>query len=125
MFQGFVRPAASTMFAMTMICGSMPLCRAQSHDDHHPGTLQAQALTAQDNLLVQKVREATMRFKDVTSIAGPGKDYGLAFGCVSGGDFGAMGLHYVNMDLVADGEVNENFPEIILFEPAKNGTIKI
>ncbi len=124
MFGRFVRPVASTMLAMTMISGSISICRAQSHDDHHPGTMQ-QTMTAQDNLLVQKVREATIRFKDVTSITGPGNGYGLAFGCVSGGDFGAMGLHYVNMALVEDGEVNENFPEIILFEPAKNGTIKI
>jgi hypothetical protein len=85
MFGQFVRPVASTMLAMTMISGSMSISRAQSHDDHRPGTMQPQTMTAQDNLLVQKVREATMRFKDVTSIAGPGKGYGLAFGCVSGG----------------------------------------
>lgn len=125
MFGRYVRSIASTMLAITMISGSMAICGAQSHDDHHPGTPQPQTMTAQDNLLVQKVREATMRFKDVTSIAGPGNGYGLAFGCVSGGDFGAMGLHYVNMGLVEDGEVDENYPEIILFEPAKNGTIKI
>ena len=56
--------------------------------------------TAQDNALVRAVREATERFKHVTSVAGPGEGYELAFGCVSGGDFGAMGLHYVNMSLV-------------------------
>ena len=83
-----------------------------------------QTMTAQDNLLVQKVREATIRFKDVTSIAGPGNGYGLAFGCVSGGDFGAMGLHYVNMGLV-DGDIKASEPEIILFEPTGDGGIRI
>ena len=124
MFGRFVRPVASTMLAMTMISGSISICRAQSHDDHHPGTMQ-QTMTAQDNLLVQKVREATIRFKDVTSIAGPGNGYGLAFGCVSGGDFGAMGLHYVNMSLVGDGELDATQPEIVIYEPLPNGRLRL
>ena len=58
---------------------------AQSHD--HPGIVAAQPHkpTAQENDLVKAVRDATERFKNVTSIAGPGEGYGLAFGCVSGG----------------------------------------
>jgi len=82
-------------------------------------------LTAEQNALVQAVRDATDRFRDVRSVAGPGDGYELQFGCVSGGDFGAMGLHYVNGSLVGDGEIDVNKPEIILFEPTPDGGIKI
>ena len=49
---------------------------------------------------VKIVRDATERFKDVAVAEAEG--YALMFGCVSGPDSGAMGLHYVNLPLVAD-----------------------
>ena len=49
------------------------------------------------NALVKIVRDSTERFKDVSVAEAEG--YALQFGCVSGDDFGAMGLHYVNGDL--------------------------
>jgi hypothetical protein len=69
--------------------------------------------------LVQTVREATRRFRDVNQAEAEG--YHLLFGCVSGPDSGAMGLHYVNMDLVADGVLDPRRPEIVIYEPLPNG----
>jgi hypothetical protein len=69
--------------------------------------------------LVRVVREATERFKNVA--AAERENYHLMFGCVSGPDYGAMGLHYVNLDLVGDGEVNPAKPEIVIYEPVPNG----
>jgi hypothetical protein len=107
-----------------VLSSSAVLVRAQSHD--HVGNTMSQSHqpTAQEGALVQAVRQATERFKNVTSVSGPGEGYELAFGCVSGGDFGAMGLHYVNMSLV-DGEMDVTQPEIVLFEPTPNGGIRI
>ena len=107
-----------------VLSSSAVLVRAQSHD--HVGNTMSQSHqpTAQEGALVQAVRQATERFKNVTSVSGPGEGYELAFGCVSGGDFGAMGLHYVNMSLV-DGEMEVTHPEIVLFEPTPNGGIRI
>ena len=51
--------------------------------------------------LVRQVRDATARFRD--SAAAEAEGYQLMFGCVTGPDSGAMGLHYVNMSLVGDG----------------------
>ena len=45
--------------------------------------------------LVKVVREATWRYRDVNQAEADG--YQLLFGCVSGPDDGAMGLHYVNI----------------------------
>ena len=47
--------------------------------------------------LISAVRQATERFKDVKVAEAEG--YSLMFGCVSGPDYGAMGLHYVNLPL--------------------------
>jgi len=73
--------------------------------------------------LVKLVREVTEQYKSVAAAEAAG--YGLAFGCVSGPDTGAMGLHYVNMPLVMDGEIDPSRPEIILYEPAGNGQVRL
>jgi hypothetical protein len=120
-----VKSLAHGSLALVLIAASATAARAQSHDDHVIGTAQQGKPSAQQNALVKAVREATERFKRVTSVSGPGEGYELAFGCVSGGDFGAMGLHYVNMALVGDGEIDVTKPEIVLFEPTPNGGIRI
>jgi hypothetical protein len=93
---------------------------ARSHDDEAAARRHA---PASNNALVKTVREATERFRDVTVAEAEG--YHLAFGCVSGPDSGAMGLHYVNMALVGDGELDATRPEIVIYEPAPNGRLKL
>jgi hypothetical protein len=69
--------------------------------------------------LLRVVRESTERFRDVAVAEAEG--YKLMFGCVSGPDYGAMGLHYVNLPLVVDGELDPSRPEIVIYEPTPNG----
>ena len=122
----FTKPLACSLAAALVLASSARLVRAQAHDDHGGHTISPpQKATAQQNALVQAVRDATQRFRNVTSVSGPGEGYELSFGCVSGGDFGAMGMHYVNMTLVGDKEIDVAQPEIILFEPTPNGGIRI
>ena len=96
---------------------------AQTHDDHMMTSGSQQKPNPQQSALVKAVRDATERFRDVSQADREG--YGLLFGCVSGGDYGAMGLHYVNFPLVGDGEVDAAHPEIILYEPLPNGRVRI
>ena len=49
--------------------------------------------------------------------------YTLMFGCVSGPDFGAMGLHFVNMNLVGDPSLDPRRPEIVIYEPTPGGYV--
>jgi hypothetical protein len=77
------------------------------------------AVEQKANALVDVVREATERFKDVAVAEAAG--YALQFGCVSGSDSGAMGMHYVNGPLVMDGELDPAKPEIVIYEPTANG----
>jgi hypothetical protein len=69
--------------------------------------------------LVTTVRQATESYKDVAAAESAG--YGLFHGCVSGPQEGAMGIHYVNGDLVGDGEIDALRPEALIYETKNNG----
>ena len=75
------------------------------------------------NALVEVVRQSTERFKDVAAAEAAG--YALQFGCVTGDNSGAMGMHYVNGKLVADGELDPTKPEIVIYEPTGNGGLRL
>lgn len=75
------------------------------------------------NELVATVRRATARFFDVELAKKEG--YLPQFGCVSGSDFGAMGMHFVNGPLVVDGELDPTKPEIVIYEPQPDGKLKL
>ena len=94
---------------------------ALAQDDHVHGVMSEQGSKA--NALVRVVREATERFKDVAVAEAEG--YGLQFGCVSGPDAGAMGMHFVNFPLVLDGELDAARPEIVIYEPQPNGRLRL
>ena len=87
---------------------------------HHGSTSDQQAPSSD---LVKVVRESTERFRDVRVAEAEG--YALLFGCVSGADYGAMGLHYVNLSLVGDGELDATRPEIVIYEPQQDGRLRL
>ena len=75
------------------------------------------------SLLVQAVRDATAKYRDVTKAEADG--YTPVLGCVSGADMGAMGLHYLNANLLGDGVVDVAHPELLVYEPLPNGRVKL
>jgi hypothetical protein len=118
------RPFEHALIAVLLLSSSAWGAGAQTHDDHG-GTMTSQQHkpNPRENELVEAIRASTERFHDVGQATKEG--YGLLFGCVSGGDFGAMGLHFVNLPLVGDGEVDVKHPEIILYEPTPGGGVRI
>ena len=87
----------------------------QHHDAAAPG--------GNGETLIKVVREATEKYQNVAAAEADG--YALMFGCVSGPDDGAMGLHYVNLSLVVDGVLDPRKPEIIIYEPQANGRLQM
>jgi hypothetical protein len=69
--------------------------------------------------LVEAVRNATRQYIDVN--AATAAKYMPFLGCVSGPDHGAMGVHYINGDLVGDGEIDSSKPEALIYEPTPYG----
>ena len=72
--------------------------------------------------LVQIVREATKQYLDVNNAVAAG--YAPFLGCVSGPDHGAMGIHYVNGDLI-NGSIDAAHPQALIYEPQSNGQLKL
>lgn len=102
--------------------------RALAQDDHsHTVTAQHHEMTAalstQATALIKIVRDSTARFQDVSEAEKEG--YLLQFGCVSGPDSGAMGLHFVNGALVSSGLIDARHPQIVIYEPTSDGTLKL
>ena len=91
------------------------------HD--HIASVEAGAQQEKSGALIKIVREATERFQDVEVAKAEG--YVLQFGCVSGSDSGAMGMHFVNGALVGDGELDPTRPEIVIYEPLPGGKLKL
>jgi hypothetical protein len=118
------RPFAQSI-AVLVLLGFGWNASAQEHDAHHgpAASSQHQKRHPREGALVKAVREATKQFATVDEAMKAG--YALQFGCVSGGEFGAMGLHFVNMPLVFDGELDVMQPEIVLYEPVPGGGVQI
>ncbi len=115
-------------FLMTgLVLISVLPSRASAQTNHpHASTdetqLSPEKKTARSALL-KIVRDSTERFKDVAQAEAEG--YSLMFGCVSGDSAGAMGLHYVNGDLLRAGMIDPTRPPIVIYEPTKDGQLKL
>jgi hypothetical protein len=73
--------------------------------------------------LVDKVRAATERFKDINAALSAGFVQGTP--CVSGPDFGAMGVHFVLPARINNGTLNAAEPEALIYEPTPEGAFRL
>jgi hypothetical protein len=96
---------------------------SQGHAQHSSPVAQTQAQKDQAGALIEAVRKATAGFQDFHAAEAAG--YHLGFGCVSGPDFGAMGMHFINMDLVKAGVLDASQPQIVIYEPQPDGKLKL
>lgn len=120
----FAMQYSMVAIALINVCTS----RALAQGEHaHTQTAQNQQATPdgqrQRGELVRIVRESTERFKDVAVAEAEG--YTLQFGCVTGPESGAMGLHYVNMTLVNSGVLDATRPQIVIYEPKPGGGLRL
>jgi hypothetical protein len=73
--------------------------------------------------LVGKVRTATIRFRDINVAHAEGFVQGTP--CVSGPDFGAMGVHFVLPARIAGGTLSATEPEALIYEPLQGGGFRL
>jgi hypothetical protein len=124
--RSLARPFGYSLVAALIVIGGLiahpllaqeraaPAPRSADHSSPRNGVASA---------LVALVRDASARFRDVTVAEAEG--YQLMFGCVSGSEYGAMGLHYVNLSLVGDGVLDPARPEIVIYEPLPHGGLRL
>jgi hypothetical protein len=111
-----------SMIALALVT----LCISQSQAQNSQSTMHHQMVSSQSSqagTLLNIVRQSTVRFKDVSVAEAEG--YSLQFGCVSGPDSGAMGLHFVNGAIVAGGVLDATRPQIVIYEPQPDGRLKL
>ena len=84
------------------------------------GSSSAQA--AGSSLLVDHVRAANDRFKDVAVAVAEGYS---PIACASGLQGGAMGIHYVSGEHLKDGVIDLAKPEAVMYEPMPDGTMSL
>jgi hypothetical protein len=77
---------------------------------------------ASSQSLIGVVRAAIEPFSQPS--AAEDADYHPFAGCVAGPQEGAMGIHYVNGNLVGDGVIDEQHPEALIYEP-RNGHLEL
>ncbi|HEY2463673.1 MAG TPA: hypothetical protein VGI32_06410 [Steroidobacteraceae bacterium] len=77
----------------------------------------------QNSPLVNKVHKATAQFRDINAALAAG--FAQATPCVSGPDFGAMGVHFVLGSRIAAGTLNATEPEALIYEPQPNGSFRL
>jgi hypothetical protein len=73
--------------------------------------------------LVAKVHNATAKFRDINAALAAG--FTQATPCVSGPDFGAMGVHFVLGSRIAAGTLDATEPEALIYEPLPNGAFRL
>jgi hypothetical protein len=84
----------------------------------------ATAVLAQSrgHTLVDKVRMANDRFKDVSVAVSEGY---APIPCASGVDGGAMGVHYVSEKLLKADAVDIAHPQAVMYEPGADGKMAL
>jgi hypothetical protein len=73
--------------------------------------------------LLREVRRATMAYKDVDAAELAG--YVPAGPCAEDPKRGGMGVHYENLALIEDGVLDPLRPEVLVYQPAKNGKLRL
>jgi hypothetical protein len=114
------------LISLILLLSISPVCALAQDGHSHTATPQEELTPEQKrqaSALIKIVRESTERFKNVSIAEAEG--YVLQFGCVSGPDSGAMGLHYVNGALVNRGELDPTRPQIVIYEPTPSGGLRL
>lgn len=120
--QSLVRKSVKNVLLLALLSGAAAtgLLLAQGTSaPNEPTNMHANHEHSAPARLVEIVRNATRPFVDVNNAAAAG--YQPLFGCVSGPDQGAMGVHYINFSLYGDGDIDASRPEAIIYEPWDGG----
>jgi len=100
-------------FPLLLLPLALPLLAVAAQPKSHEGS----------SPLIDKVRMATERFKDINVAIAEGFVQGTP--CVSGPDTGAMGVHFVLPARIAGGVLQADQPEALIYEPLPGGALRL
>lgn len=94
---------------------------AQAGQEFLPEGSQLKSSHADQNKILAEIRRATAKYHDIDAAFDDG--YIIGSPCVESGA-GGMGFHLINPALF-NGEVNPDQPEALVYEPMKNGRMRL
>lgn len=121
LFQKPIRGTLLLVLVSTLAAATLDLAAAPAANGANDGDSSSK--------LVQIVQRNTRQYENVNAASSAG--YSPALGCVSGPDHGAMGIHYVNGNLVngetllSDQQLDPTKPQALIYEPQANGELKL
>jgi hypothetical protein len=95
----------------------------QAYDSSGRDRQQASEVRRSYSPLVEKVRRATGRYKDINVAKYDGWVVGTP--CVSGPNTGAMGVHLIEQGRLGDDVIDGDLPEALIYEPMGNGNYRL
>ena len=105
---------------------SLGACKSPSEPEKYPevGAVRTANMSAADNQLIAQMRAATAKYHNIDVARNDGYvDDG--FGCIADPALGGMGWHLIRDDLHADPSIDPLMPELLIYEPGKNGKMKL
>ena len=119
-----LRLALPAVASLLVACDRTPdaTSPALAHGGHDAPALSAAASAAVERDLA-RLRRLTAPFHDFEAAAAAGWGTRIT-GCFSHPTLGGMGYHYGNVGLI-DGEVDVLEPELLLYEPQRNGRLRL
>jgi hypothetical protein len=115
--------AALATLALLPLCGSLVGAAATQSDTALKDSAQSNAQYKKSSPLVEKVRRATARYRDIN--VATNENWVPGTPCVSGPNSGAMGVHFIQPSRVGDGVLDADEPEALIYEPQSNGSFRL
>lgn len=111
----------NTLRSSILLAACSLIVPAAAHSDNSQHGTHNAGIVELASPLIDKVRQATQRFRDVNVAIAEGY---VAGPCVSGPNHGAMGVHLIKMDLLGK-EIDPETPEALIYEPAADGRMRL
>ena len=116
--------AACAAVALAAAAGAaMPPAATEAHTaaGAHPAPAGDRHGAVTDDL--RKARRATLAFRDVAAARAAG--YEADHECAEDPKYGGMGIHYSNPRLIADGRLDVERPEVLVYQPTGGGKLRL
>jgi hypothetical protein len=114
-----------TALALAGAIAAVAGTEARAHPGHggHGAAEVPGGIPPETRALLRDVRKATRVYRDVKAAEAAG--YVAASSCEEDPKYGAMGIHYANPELVADGVLDPLRPEILVYQPTAHGRLRL
>jgi hypothetical protein len=94
----------------------------QSAETLKSAPIETKSSKADQNRILAQIRRATAKYHDIGVALADGYEFGS--GCVSS-PLGGMGYHVIRFDLVASMTIDPDQPQVLMYEPMKNGEMRL